>query len=184
VERILVIGPGGAGKSHLSIELGGILGLPVIHLDRLLWGPGWADIPRGEWTGLVKQELSRPKWIIEGDYLETFDQCLAACDTVIFLSFSRITCFWRVLLRPLKHRHVPRPDVPDGCVEKLDLNLLKKIWRYPRSEAPQILERLRRLGPHQRVFILKSREAIASFLQSLRGPESEAPPGEFECASF
>ena len=34
VRRIMVIGPGGAGKSTLSKTLAAKLGLPLIHLDQ------------------------------------------------------------------------------------------------------------------------------------------------------
>ena len=40
--RIAILGGGGAGKSTLTRQLGAALGLPVIHLDRLVFGPGWA----------------------------------------------------------------------------------------------------------------------------------------------
>ena len=48
MERILVIGCPGAGKSTLSRQLGEKLGLPVIHLDRLFWKPGWVESTREE----------------------------------------------------------------------------------------------------------------------------------------
>jgi len=35
VQRVAIIGSGGAGKSQLARELGRITGLPVIHLDVL-----------------------------------------------------------------------------------------------------------------------------------------------------
>ncbi len=48
-ERILIIGPSGSGKSTLAITLSGLTGLPVIHLDKEFWQPGWV-LPNGiEW---------------------------------------------------------------------------------------------------------------------------------------
>ena len=49
MERIAIIGPGGAGKSTLARRLGERLGLPVIHLDAEHWRPGWVETPADEW---------------------------------------------------------------------------------------------------------------------------------------
>jgi adenylate kinase family enzyme len=49
MQRVAIIGSRGAGKSTLARKLGGILGLPVIHLDKEYWQPGWTEPPKAEW---------------------------------------------------------------------------------------------------------------------------------------
>jgi adenylate kinase family enzyme len=44
----LVLGTGGAGKSRLSREMAEILNLPIIHLDRHYWNPGWVERERDD----------------------------------------------------------------------------------------------------------------------------------------
>ena len=44
--RWLILGAGGAGKSRLAREMAELLGLPVIHLDRHFWNPGWVETDR------------------------------------------------------------------------------------------------------------------------------------------
>ena len=39
--RIAVIGYSGAGKSTLARALGARYGVPVLHMDRVHWAPGW-----------------------------------------------------------------------------------------------------------------------------------------------
>jgi adenylate kinase family enzyme len=41
VQRVSIVGPGGAGKTTIALEIGCRLGIPVVHLDRLYWQPGW-----------------------------------------------------------------------------------------------------------------------------------------------
>jgi adenylate kinase family enzyme len=48
VRRVIIVGPGAAGKSTLAVRLGDITGVPVIELDKLFWRPGLAATPRGQ----------------------------------------------------------------------------------------------------------------------------------------
>ena len=41
MQRIVIVGSGGSGKSTLAKQMGLVLGLNVVHLDRLLWKPGY-----------------------------------------------------------------------------------------------------------------------------------------------
>lgn len=48
MQRVLIIGPCGAGKSTLAVTLGGKLGLSVFHMDRLNWQAGWVESSKDE----------------------------------------------------------------------------------------------------------------------------------------
>ena len=45
MNRIVVIGSAGSGKSTLSQKLGQIYSLPVVHLDKYYWKPNWVATP-------------------------------------------------------------------------------------------------------------------------------------------
>jgi adenylate kinase family enzyme len=47
--RILVIGCSGAGKSTLAWAIANRHQLPLIHLDRFFWRPGWVAPSEPEW---------------------------------------------------------------------------------------------------------------------------------------
>ncbi|HET7479149.1 MAG TPA: hypothetical protein VFJ72_06500, partial [Rubrobacteraceae bacterium] len=76
--RILVVGPGGTGKSTLALRLGEILHLEVIHLGRFYWSAGWVQPPPDEWETTVRRLVNRESWIIDGNYGGTLDLRLAA----------------------------------------------------------------------------------------------------------
>jgi adenylate kinase family enzyme len=164
MKKVLVIGPGGAGKSTLARELGTLLNINVIHLDGLYWHPGWIETPRAEWRKLIEELLRRDAWIIDGNYSNTFDLRLEACDTVIFLDIARPICLWRVLKRAILYRGRTRPDMAEGCHERLDLGFIRWVWRYKSRTRPRMIEMLGQLSQGKRVIWLQSQAEIKRFL--------------------
>ena len=52
MERVMIIGCGGAGKSTLARKLGEKTGLPVVHLDQIYWEPGnWQHLEKPVFLG-------------------------------------------------------------------------------------------------------------------------------------
>lgn len=43
---ILIIGPNGSGKSTLARELGELLNIKVVHIDRIFWRSDWESVSR------------------------------------------------------------------------------------------------------------------------------------------
>lgn len=164
MRRILIIGPGGAGKSTLARRLGERLGVEVLHLDRFYWRAGWVATPKEEWQARLEEMLGRDSWIMDGNYGGTFEQRLAACDTVIFLDLPRTVCLWRVVRRALKYRGVARPDMAEGCPEGLTWEFVSWIWHYPERSRPKVLARLAAHGAGKRIYRLRSRAEVEEFL--------------------
>ena len=92
MEKVLIIGSPGAGKSMLAFELSVKTGLPLVHLDKLWWQAGWIESDREDFDARLAEELEKPRWIIDGNYSRTLPMRLSGCDTVIFLDFPRLTC--------------------------------------------------------------------------------------------
>ena len=160
----MVIGSGGAGKSVFSLELARRTGLPVIHLDREYWQPGWQHMPEPEWEAKVAERVKGERWIIDGNYGGTMHLRLAGADTVVFLDIPRLVCEWAVVTRWLRYRKGSRPDMAPGLNDKLDLAFLRWIWGYPNTRRPGILRQLAELPPSTRVVRIRSRAATREFL--------------------
>ena len=132
MKRVIIIGSGGAGKSTIARRLGEATGIDVIHLDSLFWRPNWSPTPKEEWAAKVAELVSRDSWIMDGNFGGTRELRMAACDTIIWVDTPRSVCLYRALKRVLKYRNRSRPDMADGCNEKLDLDFLRWIWNYPK----------------------------------------------------
>jgi adenylate kinase family enzyme len=175
LNRVLVIGPGGAGKSVFAARLAERTGLPLLHLDAHYWRPGWIEPSKGEWNATVEQLVAGERWIMDGNYGGTLVRRLAACDTVVFLDASRWLCLWRVIKRRLQHRGRARPDMTPGCNERLSLDFLWWIWTYPSRRKPKILRMLGELRADQTAIILRTSPEIEHFLERCTTPPADQP---------
>lgn len=170
MQRILIIGSGGAGKSTLARRLGERTGLPVIHLDAHFWHDGWVETPKEEWGRVVAEMIQCDAWVMDGNYGGTLAARLAACDTVIFLDMPRLTCAWRIVRRRFTHSGRARAEMPAGCPERLSWEFFQWVWMYPSRRRPDILARLSGLRPDQRVVILRNNDQIDGLLATVIAP--------------
>ena len=167
MNRVLVIGSGGSGKTTFAIRLAQVAGLPLIHLDSHYWLPHWQKRPNDEWLAILRKLLAGERWIIDGNYGGTLEERLAGCDTVFFLDMPRRQCIARVLRRQISGWGRHRAEMPEGCNERLSLEFLAWIWSYPARRRGAILERLEALKSSKQVHVLRSDDEIDDFLHRL-----------------
>ena len=167
MERVMIIGCGGAGKSTLARKLGEKTGLPVVHLDQIWWAPGnWQHIEKPEFDEKLALELQKPRWILDGNFNRTIEARLEVCDTVIYLDYPRLVCIKNWLGRVIKNWGRHRPDMTEGCNEWFDPEFVKWIWNFNKNNRARYYALLNNAGD-KKVVILKSRRQAQKFLDSL-----------------
>jgi adenylate kinase family enzyme len=67
MKRVIITGPGAAGKSTLAVCVGEFTGLPVIELDKLFWRPGLTATPREQWAAIQRELAAHESRIMDGD---------------------------------------------------------------------------------------------------------------------
>ena len=167
MKRILVLGPSGSGKSTLTTRLAEILRIPAIHLDSYHWLPNWVEIHRLEWEIKLKELLQINTWVMDGNYLDSLENRIERADTVIFLDYGRLKCLVRCVGRLIKFHSKTRPELPEGCEEKMDWEFFKWIWNYPRDICPKVIRILTRSEKRKQVIFLKNDREVNIFLKKL-----------------
>jgi len=168
MRKVLVIGTGGAGKSTFARRLSKILNLEVIHLDAIYWNPGWVETPKIEWRKIVEGLIARDSWIMDGNYSGTLDLRFEACDTVVFLDIARRICLWRVIKRVMQYRNRTRPDMAEGCQERLDLKFVLWVWNYKKRTRPKIVKLIEESADGKKIVWLQSDGEVERFLAGAR----------------
>jgi adenylate kinase family enzyme len=168
MQRVLIIGSGGAGKSTFARELGQRLQLEVIHLDAHYWKSGWVEPSKDEWRQTVETLLQQEAWVMDGNYSGTLDLRLTVADAVIFLDMPRLMCLWRIFKRRLQYASQTRPDMAEGCPEQLNWDFMRYVWSYPKRRRFAILETLHKQPNHQTVIVLRSPAQVRDFLRSIQ----------------
>ena len=167
-KRIMVMGSSGSGKSTMAKRLGEATGLPVTHLDSISWLPGWVEAPKEAFAEKLREIVQGEAWIIDGNYRSwALDERLERADTIIFLDFSRYTCLLRAIKRRIMYHGKTRPDMGEGCPEKLDKWLVRWIWGYPKRSRGKTLAWLAEIQPPKQVIHLKGNRAVKKFLHGL-----------------
>ena len=128
---------------------------------------GWEPTPKEEWRSTVEALVRSEQWIMDGNYESTLDIRLCGCDTVVFIDRSRLLCVWRVFFRQIRHMGRRRPELPEGCPERLTREFLSWIWTYPSRRRQDILRRLGLLSESKRVVVLRSRNSIEEFFRDV-----------------
>ena len=135
--KIAIIGYSGSGKSTLARKLSEKYDIPVLHFDRVQFRPNWEIRPQPSKEIMTKTFLDlHDRWVIDGNYSKlSYERRMEEADVIILLLFNRWRCLYRVTKRYLTYKDKSRPDMADGCKEKLDWEFVKWILRDGRSKT-------------------------------------------------
>ncbi len=168
MQRILIIGNAGAGKTTLARLLAQKLDLPLVHLDRLFWHGNWQQQDRDTFDALLQAELEKPAWIIDGNFSRTLPHRLRYCDAVIYLDLPTWVCLTGITWRIFRYWKKTRPDMGGCCPEQFDKQkraLYRGVLQYNKRNRQKIYQLLAD-ATHAKVIVLRSRKQIRTFLET------------------
>ena len=169
MERVLVIGGCGAGKTTFAKKLAGITGLPLVHLDVLGWRGNWEKVPHEEFDEKLAEVVARERWITDGNYGRTIPERLRRADTVFWFDLPGIVCAGGVLGRMIRNRGKSRDDMGGDCRETLDRERLGFLW-YALTMNRKSRKKIRGMlaeYPDVRLIVFHTRRQAERYLETL-----------------
>ena len=169
MQRIMVMGGPGSGKSTVARSIGDKLSLPVHHLDAHFWLPGWRQRPEDDFAARVRDIAKHDRWVIDGNYSRILPDRLERADVVVYLDLPLWIRLPRVIRRRFAYRGRAREDMGKGCPERIDWVFFKFVVFHSRERRPRmlaLLDQLREEG--MPVALLQSRREVDAFLARLK----------------
>lgn len=161
LQKVIVIGCPGSGKSHFSRVLHELTALPLYHLDMLFWNADKTTVSREVFDNRLRSILTKDRWIIDGNYGRTMEERLRACDTVFFLDLPTEVCLDGIKARLNR----PRTDMPWIETEE-DPEFTAYVKSFPTAQRPAILALLEKY-PEKQVFVFTTREEAEAFFKQM-----------------
>jgi adenylate kinase family enzyme len=160
MERAVVIGCPGSGKSTFARALAEKTGLPLYYLDMMYWNADKTTVERELFLARVSEALEKDRWIIDGNYLSTMEMRLEKCDTVFFLDYPCEVCLGGVEARMGK----PRADMP-WIETEWDGEFRQFIEGFIEKSRPKILALLEKYGEKE-IHVFRTRDEAAEYLKA------------------
>ncbi len=165
--RIMVIGPCGAGKSTAAFEIARLFDLPLFHMDKLNWKPGWVETETLQLRSKVAEVAAHDSWVIEGNYGGTMELRLPRAEAVVYLDYPIPLCLFRIVKRVMRYRGRTRPDMGEGCPEQLNLSFLWYVARWNSGPKPRTEAKL--VGHEDKVLHFRHPKELKNWLSSNAG---------------
>ena len=163
MEKVIVIGCPGSGKTVFSKKLNSLTNLPLYHLDAIWHKQDKTHITREEFDEKLLQIFNEDKWIIDGNYQRTIEMRIINCDTIFLFDLPVNICLQGVRERIGKERN----DLP-WIETEVDEEFKKTIENFSIVNLPIIYELLKRYQFEKHIVVFKSREDVENYLKSIK----------------
>ena len=172
LNRIMIFGLPGSGKSTFAVKLAHKLKLPLHHLDKHYFVENWRERNKEEFFDVQQGIVEQNKWIIDGNAIGSLAMRYSRADLVLYFATSRPICFSRLIKRQFfKDRTIQ--DRAPGCRERLPYHLVKYMWTFDRRVSP-LLSRLKEDYPDVLFYKIKSShdlEGVLNLFAALNKPQ-------------
>jgi adenylate kinase family enzyme len=171
MNKIIVIGTTGSGKSTIAKKLSDKLNVPHIQLDLLFWRPNWRQSTDEEFFLKIENAIAQPQWILDGNYGKANHLTWKEADTVIWIDFPFWLTFYQNLKRSLA-RAIIRKELWEGTGNRESFSRMFSkdsilIWLFKTYSSNISRYQARMLAPeykHINFYRLRSRKEVSDFL--------------------
>lgn len=159
MDKIIIIGSPGSGKSTFARKLRDVTGIPLYYLDMLWHKPDRTNYTREEFDISLEEIIKKDRWIIDGNYQRTMELRMKECDTVFLMDFPLEVCLAGAAAR-VGHKREELPWVET----EFDEEFREDIIAFPKEKLPQIYRLLEKYKENKKIVIFKAREEADSYI--------------------
>ena len=163
MEKVIIIGCPGSGKSTFGRGLKHITGLPLYHLDMMFWNEDKTTVSKEIFIERLQEVMSNPEWIIDGNYGGSMEMRIKECDTVFFLDYPTEVCIDGIMKRKGK----PRSDIPWVENDNTDEEFIAFVNSYNLESRPKVIKLLEKYSSKS-IIVFCSRVESEEYLSSLK----------------
>ena len=165
----MVVGYSGSGKSTLARALSAHYGVPALHLDAVQFRAGWQERPREEQREILGAFLdANGGWVVDGNYTwNHFERRLEESDRIVLMLFPRLAALWRVVKRYHTYKGKVRPDMGEGCAEKLDWAFVRWVLWEGRGKKQRTRWRGVAAQYPEKCVVLRSQRQIDRWMKAV-----------------
>ena len=162
MDKVIIIGCPGSGKTTFAEKLNKCTGLPLYYLDAIWHKPDKTHISREDFDRRIAEIFTTNKWIIDGNYKRTIELRLKECDTVFLFDLPTEVCIQGATERIGKGRY----EMP-WLETEFDPEFKQFIEDFPKDTLPYIYELIERCKEEKQVIIFKSRQEADNYINSI-----------------
>ncbi len=163
MNKVIIIGCPGSGKTTFAEKLNKRTGLPLYYLDAIWHKPDKTHISREGFDERIFEIFKKDKWIIDGNYKRTIETRLKECDTVFLFDLPTEVCLQGARERIGKGRY----DLP-WLETELDPEFKQFIEEFSEKTLPYIYELIEKYKSEKQVIIFKSRKEADKYINNLK----------------
>jgi len=163
LNRILIVGDAGRGKSTFASKISAKLGILHYPTDDFYYEVKFTKVrDRKESIEKIKEIFKNEKWIIEGTTKHLIEPGLHSADIIIHLKYKYILTQWAILIKRYFQRE---NETIEGLYKLMKHVLYKKYHLGYRKGKPTPTEII---DPHKhKVIVLSSFKEINDFIDSI-----------------
>lgn len=163
MEKVIVIGCPGSGKTTFAEKLNKCTGLPLFYLDAIWHKPDKTHISREEFDERIEEIFKTDRWIIDGNYKRTLEIRIKQCDTVFLFDLPAKVCIKGATDRIGKGRY----DMP-WIERELDPDFKNAIEEFPEKVLPDIYKLIEKYKSDRQIIVFKSRKQADDFIDNTK----------------
>jgi len=168
MNKIVVFGKPGSGKSTLSHSLASATGIKLHALDLIEYEKNGDKVDRVIFDEKHESILTSDSWIIDGfGPMESFNKRLDVADTLIYIDLPYFISYWLVTKRLLKGFFVNPKGWPEGSsIVKGTLQSYKVLRLCPKFWNECFMQKLEKISTNKTLYVIRSVSELNRFVDT------------------